>query len=138
MRSKLPKVCTFVSVMAALAIFSIAAPYRAQSQDDIPKQIAGVDQTAMGPYRAIAQLAFRALQKKNYADAATLVRILEMTWDKGESNLAKNNKQLFEEIDAAMDAFIKPILAYKRRPPDLNRVHSTYTEYLRKLELADR
>jgi len=38
----------------------------------------------MGPYRALAQLAYAASQKGDNALAAKLARILERTWDKAE------------------------------------------------------
>ena len=47
-------------------------------------QTAGVDDSKMGPYRALAQLAYAASQKGDNALAAKLARILERTWDKAE------------------------------------------------------
>src|SRR5882757_10225929 len=58
----------------ALLVCSLATPLSAQERR-LP-QTAGVDQTKMGPYRALAQLAYAASQKGEYANAATLAVIL--------------------------------------------------------------
>jgi hypothetical protein len=76
-----------------------------------------------GPYRALAQLSFQAFQKGDNATAAELAHILERTWDAAEEggadrSLAKTNKDLFEQIDKAMDVFIKPVMHYSANAPD--------------------
>jgi hypothetical protein len=88
------------------------SPSSAQGKQEkrVP-QSAGVDNTKMGPYRALAQLAYAASQKGDSATAATLAKVLERTWDKaedygGDTALSKTNRALFDQIDKAMDAFI--------------------------------
>src|SRR5580700_1497322 len=55
-----------------------------QAQEKRLPQTSGVDDTKMGPYRALAQLAYEASQKGEGPTAAKLARILERTWDKAE------------------------------------------------------
>jgi len=44
---------------------------------------------------------------------------------------------LFEDIDEAMDAFIKPVVQYDQKAPDPTEVRAAYTAYLDKLKAAD-
>ena len=105
-------------------------------------QTAGVDDSKMGSYRALAQLAFAASQKGDNALAAKLARILERDWDKaedygGESALSKTNHALFDEIDKAMDHFIGPLVAHIASTPDPVTVKAAFNAYLEKLKQAD-
>jgi hypothetical protein len=105
-------------------------------------QTAGVDDSKMGPYRALAQLTFAASQKGDTALAAKLGRILERTWDKseddgGETALSKTNRPLFDEIDKAMDHFISPLIAHPKESPDAAALKAAYNLYLEKLKQAD-
>jgi len=105
-------------------------------------QNAGVDNTKMGPYRALAQLVVSAAQKGDNATAATLAKILERTWDKsedygGDTALSKTNKQAFNEIDKAMDEFVMLFLERPNSAPDLARVRTAYNNYVEKLKLGD-
>jgi hypothetical protein len=112
------------------------------SQDRKNPQTAGVDNTKMGPYRALAQLAYAASQKGDYAAAATLAKILERTWDKaedygGDTALSKTNHALFEQADKAMDQFINLLLEHQTSAPDPLKLKAAYLSYLEKLKLAD-
>ena len=105
-------------------------------------QTAGVDDTKMGPYRALAQLTFAAFQKNDAATAAELAKVLERVWDKaedygGDTALSKTNRKVFDEIDKAMDQFITPLVEYKSKAPDAAKVKAAYNAYLEKLALAD-
>ncbi len=111
-------------------------------QDQNPTRIAGVDNTRMGAYRALAQLSFETFKGGDRVLAAKLARILERTWDQGEEGsgnkaLETTNPNLFQQIDQAMDLFIKPIIAYDKTTPDPAKVEAAYAEYVRKLELGD-
>ncbi len=71
-----------------------------------------------------------------------MARVLERVWDKaeeygGDTALAKTNRQLFDEIDKAMDQFITPIMDAKGKPPDAGKVKAAFNAYLDKLKLAD-
>ena len=125
---------------AALLVCTFAAPLIAQEKR--APQTAGVDNTKMGPYRALAQLAVAASQKGDHASAATLAKILERTWDKaedygGDTALSKTNHALFDQIDKAMDQFISLFLEHPTSAPDAAKLKSTYAQYLEKLKLAD-
>ena len=105
-------------------------------------QSAGVDNTKMGPYRALATLAFNASQKGDNATAATLAKILERTWDKsedygGDTALSKTNKKLFDEVDKAMDQFVSLLADHPTSAPDPARLRAAYANYLEKLKEAD-
>jgi hypothetical protein len=129
--------------LIAMAFFtSLALTSVAGAQDRKNSQTAGVDNTKMGPYRALAQLAYASSQKGDYASAATLAKVLERTWDKGEDYggdmaLSKTNHALFEELDKAMDQFVSLLIDHPTSPADPARLKAAYTAYLEKLKLAD-
>lgn len=137
--SRLYALAVTVSAVALL-VCSVAAPLSAQEKH--APQTAGVDKTKMGPYRALAQLAYAASQKGDHASAATLAVILERTWDKaedygGDTALSKTNHALFEQIDKAMDQFISFFLDHPSSAPDATKLKLAYAQYLEKLKLAD-
>jgi hypothetical protein len=128
------------ALIAAFLVCALSGPLSAQEKR--APQTAGVDNTKMGPYRALAQLAYAASQKGDHAGAATLAKILERTWDKaedygGDTALSKTNHALFDQIDKAMDAFITLFLDHPTSAPDAAKVKAAYTLYLEKLKLAD-
>jgi hypothetical protein len=128
------------ALSAALLVCTFAAPLRAQEKR--APQTAGVDNTKMGPYRALAQLAYAASQKGDHSSAATLAKILERTWDKaedygGDTALSKTNHNLFDQLDKAMDQFITLLLDHATTGPDAAKLKSAYAQYLEKLKLAD-
>jgi hypothetical protein len=113
-----------------------------QAQEKRAPRTAGVEDTKMGPYRALAQLAVAASQKGDNATAAELARILERTWDKaedygGDTALSKTNRALFDQIDKAMDQFIAILIEHVNSAPDSAKVKAAYNSYLDKLKLAD-
>ena len=122
-------------VLALLFVNSAAAQTKAP-------QTAGVDNTKMGPYRALATLAFNASLKGDNATAATLAKILERTWDKsedygGDTALSKTNKKLFDDIDKAMDQFVSLLVDHPTSAPDPARLRAAFTNYLDKLKAGD-
>lgn len=123
-----------------LAMFFGVVP--AFAQDKRVSQTNGVDNSKMGPYRALAQHIYAELQKGDLAAAAELSRVLERVWDKaedygGDTALGKTNRKLFDEIDKAMDQYLSPIFEAKNKPPDMAKVKASYNAYLEKLKLAD-
>ncbi len=125
---------------AALLVCAVAVPLSAQEKRT--PQTAGVDNSKMGPYRALAQLAYAASQKGDHATAATLAKILERTWDKaedygGDTALSKTNNAIYEQIDKAMDQFISLFLDHPSAAPDAAKLKVAYNLYLEKLKLAD-
>lgn len=129
-------------VTAAAMVFAAMSVCGAHAQEKKVPQSAGVDNSKMGPYRALAQHTFAEFQKGDNAAAAQLARVLERVWDKGEdyggdTALKKTHPDLFEEIDKAMDEFITPLTEYKTKAPDPAKVKAAYAAYLEKLKLAD-
>jgi hypothetical protein len=127
--------------IVAIAVL-VAVTGSSFAQERKAPQTAGVDNTKMGPYRALAQLAYTASIKGDNATAAMLAKILERTWDKGEdyggdTALSKANRNLFDEIDKAMDQFINLLLAHPNTAPDQAKLKAAYSTYLEKLKLAD-
>jgi len=132
-----PIFAIFVALFTGMAGFSVAS-----AQEKKVPQTAGVDNTKMGAYRAIAQHAYIEFQKGDAATAAQLAHSLERVWDKGEdyggdTALKKTHPDLFEQIDKAMDDFVLPLMDYKTKSPDPARVKAAYNTYLEKLKLAD-
>lgn len=128
-------------ISVALLLVASTLPF-SSAQEKHASQSAGVDNTKMGPYRALAQLALAASQKGDNATAAELARILERTWDKaedygGDTALSKTNHALFERIDKAMDQFINLLTEHATSAPDASKVKAAYSAYLEKLKLAD-
>jgi hypothetical protein len=130
-----------VTVLLCLLFCTILTCDSAAQEKHFP-QTAGVDDSKMGPYRALAQLIYAASQKGDNATAAKLAPILERTWDKaedygGETALSKTNHALFEQIDKAMDHFIGPLVAHPSATPDAAAVKAAYYAYLEILKQAD-
>ncbi len=131
-----------LAIFAAAFLIAAAALSPASAQEKKNPQTAGVDNTKMGAYRALAQHAFLEFQKGDTAAAAQLARSLERVWDKaedygGDTALKKTHPDLFEEIDKAMDDFVLPLTEYKTKPPDPARVKAAFNTYMEKLKLAD-
>jgi hypothetical protein len=129
-----------VFLASFLLIFVVAASSPAQEKK--VAQTNGVDNSKMGAYRALAQHIYSDFQKGDLAAAAELGRVLERVWDKaeeygGDTALAKTNRQLFDEIDKAMDQFITPLTEAKGKPPDAARVKLAFNLYLEKLKQGD-
>ncbi|HEY8714023.1 MAG TPA: hypothetical protein VIM00_01510 [Candidatus Acidoferrum sp.] len=129
-----------IAVVAVL--FCSVAKFGVTAQEKHFPQTAGVDDSKMGPYRALAQLTYAASQKGDNALAAKLGRILERTWDKaedygGETALSKTNKALFDDIDKSMDHFISPLVAHPAATPDAAATKAAFNAYMEKLKQAD-
>ena len=131
-----------LSILVASLLLTTFTASISPAQEKRAPQSAGVDNTKMGPYRALAQLALAASQKGDNTTAAQLARILERTWDKaedygGDTALSKTNHALFELIDKAMDQFINLLTEHATSTPDASKVKASYNAYMDKLKLAD-
>ncbi len=132
---------SLMSICASLILAMTVAP-PCQAEDTKVTQAVGVDDTKMGAYRALAQLSFQAFKRGDGATAAELARILERTWDaaeggSGDGSLIKTKKDLFVEIDKAMDVFIKPVMQYATKAPDPAAVQAAYDDFLKKLKRGE-
>jgi hypothetical protein len=132
-----------LALAAPLFLFlAILSSPSASAQEKRVPQSAGVDNTKMGAYRALAQVAYAASQKGDNPTAATLAKVLERLWDKaedygGDTALSKTNRALFDQIDKAMYAFITLLTEHPAPAPDPAKLKAAYNAYLEKLRLAD-
>jgi hypothetical protein len=130
-----------LSTLTSLLLCSVVMRAAVRQETHQP-QTAGVDNTKMGPYRALAHLTYAAAQKGDGAGAAQLAKILERVWDKaedygGDTALSKTNPALFKQADKAMDDFITAVQAGTKTPADAAKLKGAYNNYLEKLQLAD-
>lgn len=142
MQHALPICSKKLFVVVVSLMFGVATISAGYAQEKHAPQTAGVENNKMGPYRALAQLAFTASQKGDNALAAQLARILERTWDKaedygGDTALSKTNHALFEQVDKAMDTFITLLVEHPTSAPEAAKVKAAYNAYLEKLKVAD-
>lgn len=142
MTNSFRKAIASIFAILVVSFFGAATFSSVWAQDKKVPQTAGVDNTKMGAYRAIAQHAYLEFQKGDAAAAAQLAHSLERVWDKGEdyggdTALKKTHPDLFEQIDKAMDDFVLPLMDYKTKPPDPARVKTAFNAYIEKLKLAD-
>jgi hypothetical protein len=142
MNRSLAKNCGRLLMITACWVLAGALCSTSVAQDKKVTQTAGVDNTSMGAYRALAQLSFQAFKNGDNVTAAELARVLERTWDGaegggGDHSLGKTNKDAFDEIDKAMDVFIKPIIRYQAKAPDAAAVEAAYHDYLDKLKQGE-
>jgi hypothetical protein len=136
---------TFGLILRAAMCFALTGAVTAPcaGQGNKVTETAGVDNTRMGAYRALAQLSFRAFQKGDSAAAATLARILERTWDQGEwknssaGSFCTVNRPVCQPIDKALDGFIGPLIDYAAKAPDPVTVQAAYSEFLDKLKQGE-
>ena len=126
--------------LAVAIVFSLTAALFSSAIAQEKHAAVAVDKTKMGPYRALARLAYASFEKGDIATASEIAQILERVWDKsedygGDTALSKTNPDRFKEIDKAMDDFITPLMG--KTPPDGARMKAAYNTYLGKLKLAD-
>jgi len=127
-----------VSLAVGMTVFAGVAG----AQERKLPQTVGVDNSKMGPYRALAQMAYATSQKGDNAGAAMLAKILERLWDKaedygGDTALSKTNHALFEEVDKAMDQFVNLLIEHPSSAPDPAKLKLAYASYVEKLKQAD-
>ena len=99
------------------------------AQEPKPAASAAGAQDNMTPYRNLAADTLQAFKKANdLPTAKKKARELEVAWDKNEKALQKKSPDLWEQIDKAMDGFIKPVMKDKSPRPrqganGLRRIH---------------
>jgi len=74
---KMPKTFLFLALAFLLGGAGIAV-----AQEKKVAQVNGVDNSKMGPYRALAQHIYADFQKGGISGAAAMGRLLERVWDK--------------------------------------------------------
>jgi hypothetical protein len=88
----------------------------------------------MTPYRRLAADTLAAFNAHDMSTAKKKARELEVAWDKGEKTLQKKSPDLWDQIDKAMDDFVKPIM--KQKSPDTAKVQTAYDGFIAKLQGA--
>ena len=137
--NRVARVVTAVVVTGGLIYGAISS----EAQEKNITQTAGVDNTRMGAYRALAELTYEAFRKRDNTTAAELARVLELTWDQGQyhntsdKSFCKEHASVCHPIDDAMDDFIRPIMNYSKKAPDPGTVKAAFEDFLEKLEKAE-
>ncbi len=88
----------------------------------------------MRPYRKLAMESMAAYEAHEMALAKKKAKALEKAWDKGEKELKKKSPDVWQQIDTAMDAFVKPMM--NKEEPEVFKTGRAYDAFLAKLELA--
>src|SRR5689334_21633827 len=96
-----------IAIVVALTVCGTLAVQGAQST---PPAGAAAAADNMTPYRTLAADALKAFKANDMATAKKKARELEVAWDKNEKALQKKSASVWEQIDKAMDAFIKPVM----------------------------
>ena len=118
----------FVSVGVCGTTATLAsAPFVAQST------AAQMADDNMTPYRKLAADTLTAFKANDLATARKKAKELETAWDKNEKALQKKSPDVWNQIDKAMDDFIKPLAG---KTPDAAKVQATYDAFIAKLQMA--
>src|SRR5882724_9983360 len=103
-------------IIAMLLTLTVNGPVAAWAQEpkpalDQPRPTAGgpAGDDNMTPYRKLATDTLQAFQAHDMPTAKKKARELEVAWDTREKALQKKSPDLWDQIDKAMDAFIKPV-----------------------------
>jgi hypothetical protein len=99
-------------------------------------QVAGVDIDWMGAYRALANLILAAARKNDWETAAKLSRVMEVFWDNNEPALKANSRDVWTQVDRAMDLLINPILEHKYTPVELEKLEAAFRNYIETLKVV--
>jgi hypothetical protein len=94
---------------------------------------ASVQNDNMTPYRTLASDTLKAFKASDLATARKKAKELETAWDKNEKALQKASPEIWNQIDKAMDDFIKPLSG---KSPDAAKVQAAYDAFIAKLQLA--
>jgi hypothetical protein len=94
---------------------------------------AAVPDDDMTPYRKLAAETLAAFKADDKAGAKKKAKELETAWDKNEKALQKRSPEIWNQIDKAMDDFIKPL---DDKAPDAGKVQAAYDTFIAKLQLA--
>ena len=87
----------------------------------------------MTPYRKLAEDTLTAFKAHDLPMAKKKAKELETAWDRNEKALQKSAPEVWNQIDKAMDDFIKPL---SDKVPDAAKVQTTYDAFIEKLKLA--
>jgi hypothetical protein len=126
---------TMVMALTLCATWAPSAPVPTAGEEQAkPAAGAVVPDDNMTPYRKLAADTLTAFNAHDMPTAKKKARELEVAWDKGEKTLEKKSRDVWGQIDKAMDAFIKPVM--QNKSPDPAKVQMAYDEFIAKLQLA--
>jgi hypothetical protein len=87
----------------------------------------------MTPYRTLAADTQKAFKAHDLTAARKKAKELETAWDKNEKALQKKSPDVWNQIDKAMDDFIKPLAD---KAADAAKVQTAYDAFIAKLQMA--
>jgi len=122
------------SIGTAMLVVLTVCGSMPSAQEPKPAASAAAAQDNMTPYRNLAADTLQAFKANDMPTAKKKARELEVAWDKNEKALQKKSPDLWEQIDKAMDGFIKPVM--KDKSPDPAKVQTAYDTFIAKLQLA--
>jgi len=115
-----------------LVVLSAQEPIPAVGPSTAAAAAGAVDDN-MTRYRKLATDTLEAFKAHDMPTAKKKARELEVAWDTGEKALQKKSPNVWEQIDKAMDVFIKPM---QDKSPDPAKVQLAYDDFIAKLQLA--
>ena len=122
-----------IAILVALPVSgTIAASAHAPAPTvNLSKPAPGDDN--MTPYRKLAEDTLTAFKAHDLPMAKKKAKELETAWDRNEKALQKSAPEVWNQIDKAMDDFIKPLAT---KNPDAAKVQTAYDTFIAKLQLA--
>ena len=125
-----------IATMVMFALSGTSTSY-AQASMPAPDQSRATAATPaddnMTPYRKLASETLTAFKAHDLAAARKKAKELETAWDNNEKALQKKSPDVWNQIDKAMDDFIKPL---QDKAPDAAKVQTAYDAFIEKLQLA--
>ncbi|MGH9640843.1 MAG: beta-propeller fold lactonase family protein [Terriglobales bacterium] len=87
-------------------------------------------------FRMLAKQAMDAVAKNDLPSATKLCQTLETEWDSGELDLRRSSPDVWNQVDEAMDNFIRPITTAGGVSPNPAALNTAYQNFLVKLKLV--
>jgi hypothetical protein len=97
-------------------------------------KVGSVPDDKMAPYKTLADAALKAFKGGDLAGAKKKAKELEKAWDANSKSDLGKKQDLWKEIDAAVDAFIDPLM--KEASPDAAKVEAAHKDLIAKLNKA--
>jgi hypothetical protein len=132
------KTKTWIGIVT-LAMFTASGTLTSVAQASMPAPARSQQAAAtsaddnMTPYRKLAADTLTAFKAHDMAGARKKAKELESAWDKDQKALQKKSPDVWNQIDKAMDDFIKPL---GDKAPDAAKVQAAYDTFIAKLQLA--
>jgi len=103
------RIAMLVTLTVSGSIASLAQESKPALNQSTPAASTPATDDNMTPYRKLAEDTLNAFQAHDVPAAKKNARELEVAWDTREKALQKKSPDLWEQIDKAMVAFIKPV-----------------------------